>query len=296
MAYSIIDKIDNTHVPKWGNQKEHIAVHYLGADGQNNKIEKGGYGAHFYIYWDGTIYQAADLDAVLWQVGTGGYYTQKHPTARNANTIGIEMCCHCDGDASKAGADWYFTKETQEACVWLVQKLMKDLDIPLENVLRHHDIVNKTCPAPYVHNNKYRTSWTWDEFKAKVDNTTVAPAQPSVEKWYRIRKSWINASSQIGAYKDLAKAKAACKPGYTVYDWNGNAVYTLDEYPWVGKCTGNGVNVRKGPGTGYANITGWPKLNKGNLFDVLGKEGIWHRILIDKKHEGYITEQYVKRV
>ena len=115
-------------------------------------------------------------------------------------------------------------------------------------------------------------------------------------KWYRIRKSWINASSQIGAYKDLAKAKAACKPGYTVYDWNGNAVYTLDEYPWVGKCTGNGVNVRKGPGTGYANIAGWPKLNKGNLFDVLGKEGIWHRILIGKKHEGYIAEQYVKRV
>ena len=50
----------------------------------------------------------------------------------------------------------------------LVKKLMKDLSIPEENVLRHYDIVNKVCPAPYVHNNKYRGSWTWSEFKAKL--------------------------------------------------------------------------------------------------------------------------------
>ena len=48
------------------------------------------------------------------------------------------------------------------------QKLMKEQGIPAGNVLRHFDIVNKTCPAPYVHNNKYKTSWTWDEFKAKI--------------------------------------------------------------------------------------------------------------------------------
>ena len=50
----IINKINNTHVPKWGNQKKYIAIHYLGVDGQNNKVDAGGYGAHFYIYWDGT--------------------------------------------------------------------------------------------------------------------------------------------------------------------------------------------------------------------------------------------------
>ena len=44
------------------------------------------------------------------------YYTQKHPEARNANTISIEMCCKCDGDSSSAeDKRWYFTKETQEA-------------------------------------------------------------------------------------------------------------------------------------------------------------------------------------
>lgn len=296
---NIINAISSKNVPQRGNKKQFIAIHYLGVVGQNNKVEAGGYGAHYYIYWDGTIYQAADHDAILWQVGTGGYYTQKHPTARNANTIGIELCCKCDGNSKNAtDPKWYFTQETQEACVQLVKKLMADLGIPAENVLRHYDIVNKHCPAPYVNNNKYKTSWTWDEFKAKLSGSSTGSGVSSAgetKKYYRVRKSWLDASSQIGAYENLQNAKKACKAGYTVYDWNGNAVYSLEDYPWVGTCTGNGVRVRKGPGTGYGVISGWPKLNKGNLFDVIGKSGNWYKILIVKKYEGYIYGDYVKQ-
>lgn len=174
MKYTIKNVTSKNKVPNWGNEKKYIAIHYLGVVGQNNDIEEDGSGAHFYIYWDGTIYQRCDLDAIVWAIGTAGMYKQKHPYARNSNTISIEMCCKCDGDASNAeDKKWYFTKETQEACVWLVKKLMKELNIPEENVLRHHDIVNKTCPAPYVHNNKYRTSWTWDEFKEKISNVSI---------------------------------------------------------------------------------------------------------------------------
>ncbi len=169
MGYTIKNVISNKYVPQWGNQKKFIAIHYLGVVGQNHELQADGCGAHFYIYWDGTIYQRCSLDAIVWAVGTAGYYTQKHPQARNANTISIEMCCKCDGDSTSAeDKRWYFTTETQEACAWLVRKLMKEQGIPAENVLRHYDIVNKTCPAPYVHNNRYKTSWTWDEFKAKI--------------------------------------------------------------------------------------------------------------------------------
>ena len=38
-----------------------------------------------------------------------------------------------------------------------------------------------------------------------------------------------------------------------------------------------------------------PKLNKGNLVDVLGKEGAWYKIRIAGKYEGYISEKYLKR-
>lgn len=229
-ALNIVNVISSENVPQWGNQKQFIAIHYLGVVGQNNKVESGGYGAHYYIYWDGTIYQAADHSAILWQVGTGGYYTQKHPTARNANTIGIELCVKCDGNANNpADPYWYFTEETQQAAVWLVKKLMSDLGIPAENVLRHYDIVNKHCPAPYVNNNKYKTSWTWEEFKAKLSDggaVAITGSSSGETKWYRVRKSWSDESSQIGAWADLELAKAGCKAGYTVFDWNGNAVYS----------------------------------------------------------------------
>lgn len=240
---NIINAISDKNVPKWGNTKQYIAVHYLGVVGQNNKVEAGGYGAHYYIYWDGTIYQAAKHDAILWQVGTGGYYTQKHPEARNSNTIGIELCPKCDGNASNPSDPyWYFTTETQEACVQLVKKLMQDLGIPASHVLRHYDIVNKHCPAPYVNNNKYKTSWTWEEFKARLSDGSGGSGGSSAGgtgQMYRIRKSWADAASQIGAYENLDNAKAACKAGYTVYDKDGKAVYS------VGASSGQMYRIRK---------------------------------------------------
>ena len=73
-----------------------------------------------------------------------------------------------------------------------------------------------------------------DTFRADVkallaDTVTTAPAQQPVAdpaQIYRVRKSWADAKSQIGAYRDLNNAKAACKDGYTVYDGSGNAVYS----------------------------------------------------------------------
>lgn len=295
---NIINTISDKNVPKWGNTKQYIAVHYLGVVGQNNKVEAGGYGAHYYIYWDGTIYQAAKHDAILWQVGTGGYYTQKHPEARNSNTIGIELCVKCDGNANNpSDPRWYFTKETQEACVWLVQKLMKDLGIPASHVLRHYDIVNKHCPAPYVNNNKYKTSWTWEEFKARLSDGSSGSGGSSAGgtgQMYRIRKSWSDAGSQIGAYESLENAKAACEAGYTVYDKDGKAVYSKAE-TWkatgTAVCGGNGVYVRSGPGKSHDPLG---QLNKGQRFEVDGNDsGEWVHVKVAGIGIGYMHKDYV---
>lgn len=220
MSYKIINRISGKKVPKWGNQKKFIGIHYLGIDGQNYELADDGTGAHFTVYWDGTIYQRCDLNAILWAVGTSGIYIQKHPEARNNNTISIEMCPHCDGNSQDPNdPKWWFTKETQEATVWLVQHLMEELDIPIQNVLRHFDIVNKVCPAPYVANNHYRTSWTWQEFLDKVRGYEI--------KWYRVRRSWEDTDSQIEADEQLENAikTANRNPGYKVFDSDGNIVY-----------------------------------------------------------------------
>ncbi len=56
----------------------------------------------------------------------------------------------------------------------------------------------------------------------KAPSKTTEKAQ---EKLYRVRKSWEDAGSQVGAYKSLENAKKACKEGFIVYDWNGVAVW-----------------------------------------------------------------------
>ena len=43
---------------------------------------------------------------------------------------------------------------------------------------------------------------------------------------YRVRRSWYNTDSQIGAFSNLENAKKACKKGYLVFDSNGKVVYS----------------------------------------------------------------------
>lgn len=77
----------------------------------------------------------------------------------------------------------------------------------------------------------------WAAFKAKVQgyldelNGKKAPAvvTPAPQgQIYRIRKSWSDVKSQVGAYRNLASAKTICakNPGYAVFDEKGNVVYS----------------------------------------------------------------------
>ena len=68
------------------------------------------------------------------------------------------------------------------------------------------------------------------DVKALLDSSKdTAPAEKPVAapaQLYRVRKSWADAKSQIGAYRDLENAKHACKHGYSVFDEHGEAVYS----------------------------------------------------------------------
>lgn len=105
-----------------------------------------------------------------------------------------------------------------------------------------------------------------------------------------------------------AKGKVAGINGYVDLDVfykdfsDKEEIKPENEYKiWVGECTGNGVNVRRGPGLEYLPIEGYPYLNKGNLVDVIGERRaadkvLWYRILIADKYKGYIRHDYLKRV
>lgn len=70
----------------------------------------------------------------------------------------------------------------------------------------------------------------------KEVNTTVDATNPSTI--YRVRKSWKDSSSQIGAFSSVENAKKACKAGYYVFDENGNVIYPISN-------TSNSPSVKK---------------------------------------------------
>lgn len=72
---------------------------------------------------------------------------------------------------------------------------------------------------------------TMDQFRADVkaamNGGETEPVKP--EELYRVRKTWKDAKSQVGAYTVLENAKKACPAGYKVFDSKGKVVYTNKE-------------------------------------------------------------------
>lgn len=67
-----------------------------------------------------------------------------------------------------------------------------------------------------------------DAMNGKTDISTGTATVPTnnAHQYYRVRTTWEDASSQLGAFTVLANAKSACPPGYSVFDETGKAVYT----------------------------------------------------------------------
>ena len=165
-----------------------LVLHYVGATGgaRNNAKYYGstpylGASAHYFVdHGPGAqVWESVPEDCVAWHCGrSDGRY--KHPLCRNANSIGIEMCCHLD-----AQGNWTIDEATMAAAAELGREIMARYGIPLENVLRHYDVTGKLCPRPLIEENK------WTAFKARLEDDMVSyktiedvPAsyRPSVQK------------------------------------------------------------------------------------------------------------------
>lgn len=59
--------------------------------------------------------------------------------------------------------------------------------------------------------------------KSKAATDTVLTYDDSL---YRVRKSWEDTDSQIGAYQSVEIAKISCETGYSVFDSQGNKLYS----------------------------------------------------------------------
>lgn len=126
------------------NAIKYLVIHYTGIEGdtsnseatyfQNNKLQTS---AHYFVD-DTSIVQSVPDNRVAWHCGGKVYY---HPNARNANSIGIELC-----DNKKDGTI-YPSQATIDRALELTRWLMQKYNIPASNVIRHWDVTHKLCPA-----------------------------------------------------------------------------------------------------------------------------------------------------
>ena len=147
---------------------KYIVIHYVGALGgaeANCKYYAGadrGASAHYFVDFDGSIWQSVEDKNIAWHCGAKAYV---HPECRNSNSLGIEMCVRNKGSQADTSRDWYFEDATVQAAIALTKELMAKYNVHADHVIRHYDVTGKICPNPYVYNH---TQHTWEAFKAAL--------------------------------------------------------------------------------------------------------------------------------
>lgn len=111
--------------------------------------------------------------------------------------------------------------------VWFGDNATKMVNYkPASNEMKftwHRWFAQKACPGKFIMDHMQYIIDT-------VNSRLVEQPQPTptTKELYRVRKSWEDSKSQIGAYKVFENATKRCdeNPGYSVYDNSGKCVYT----------------------------------------------------------------------
>lgn len=164
----------NNYKKKTSRNVEYIAIHYTANTSDtayaNAKYFSSGYrgaSAHFFVD-PNVIYQSVKLKDVAWHVGAKKY---THPSCRNDNSIGIEMCTSGNclvSDATKSKA--------AGVVAYLFIKFGWSADEVDTRVLRHWDVTGKWCPAQMAGTGNAE----WLEFKDTVRQKIAAATAPPV--------------------------------------------------------------------------------------------------------------------
>ena len=134
-----------------------VVVHYTGNPGttaQQNRnyfeglaeTKKTKASSHFIIGLDGEIIQCVPLNEIAYA-----------SNERNSDMISIECCI--EDDTGK------FNEKTYASLVELTAWLMGRYQVPIDTVIRHHDVTGKNCPKYFVEHES-----AWLDFKADVEH------------------------------------------------------------------------------------------------------------------------------
>ena len=147
-------KASSKNYSKMTNKKnEFIIIHGTGHVAPLDNFAKNlhdnvvGGSAHYFVK-DDRIRQVIDDTDSAWAIGNAhGWYKVLNDKAHNSNSISIEMLEE-DEQGHVSAATITTTGE-------LVKMLMKKYNINKNEVIRHGDVLNKSCPQYYMHDKRW---------------------------------------------------------------------------------------------------------------------------------------------
>lgn len=263
---------------------------------------------HGVIGSDGTVIQTLPWTYRGWHCAGDG----------NDTHIGIELCEPKTLKYSSGGRftdknpkeTKAFLQRTYKTAVELFAYLCKEFKLnPLADgvIISHSEGWKRGIASNHgdVEHVWSKYGLTMDQFRKDVkaamqEESTAEDAPvvtaPAKEQMYRVRKSWNDVKSQVGAYKvlDNAKKKRDELGGeYKVYDTEGNVVYPAEpaeSEEYLVKVDITDLNIRTGPGMQYSK-TG--KFTGKGVFTIVETQGSWGRL---KKGGGWISLNYATKI
>lgn len=281
-----------------------------------NNWNKAGANAcvHAIVDAEGRVYQLLPWNRRGWHCGSGS------KGSGNNTHIGVEMTEPATikytsganwketGDGSNTRAHVLATYKTAvELFAYLCEKY--SLNPTADGVIISHSEGHSRGIA----SNHGDVEHIWNKFgltmaqfrkdvKAAMNGSGGISTPADTTELYRVRKSWNDAKSQIGAYSVLENAKKACKEGYTVYNSRGEAVYTNAAagqqapagVPYKVKVDIPDLRIRKGPGTNY-DFAGYTGKGVFTITEEAAGQGAtkWGRL---KSGAGWISLDYATKI
>lgn len=224
-----------------GRTITYLVAHYTGNSkdtAKNNaryfRSGNRGASAHFFVD-DSNIYQSVALNCRAWHCGTSGKYF--HSLCRNANSIGIEMCC---------SGNYTISGKTKETAAQLFAYLCKLIGIGPDDidtyVLRHWDVTRKECPKQMIGANNAE----WAAFKNRIKDILRGDKTPLA----LIAQQVLDGKWGNGDERKRRLTAAGYNPAEVQMIVNA---LVNGEYR-VMITASSGLNVREGPGVEYKKL------------------------------------------
>lgn len=232
-----------------------------------------------FIVDDSTIvqYNPDPANRYCWHCGGNKYTTTKggslHGVAKNANSIGIEICSTNSTGTVKDANDstWSFTDAAVAKAVELTKYLMEKYGIDAGHVIRHYDVTGKLCPGIIGWNADSGDESKWLAFKAQLGTAADDGSMTDAEMYAYFKSQGLNDYGVSGLMGNLYAESALAANNLQN---TGNTKLGMTDAEYTSAVDGGSYTnfVNDGYGYGLAQWTYYSR--KQALLDFMTAAGV----------------------